>query len=90
MLEEKRKETSRLLLEKSKTEEGIREIFSSPEKMLEFALATVDYRRLILNNHNVLESFFSYCEAFFNLEKVRTLFRVVGSPSVAILCGSPK
>lgn len=78
MIEEVHKNIKRLLLETARTSEGIRDIFSSPQYMLEFTETTVDYRSLTFKNARVLDLFSSHCQAH-NLSLSETLFKAVGN-----------
>lgn len=79
MLQEKRKRIKTLYLEKARTSEGVKDVFSTPEKLLEFTQATVgNYRSVVLKNPDVLESLVVYCRNN-NLPLAKTLSQIAGS-----------
>jgi hypothetical protein len=57
--------------------EGIKNIFSDPERMLEFAACTVAREGLMLNDSDVWDSLVSYCRNR-GLDLAKKLFQIVG------------
>jgi predicted RNA-binding Zn-ribbon protein involved in translation (DUF1610 family) len=74
--DECRETIRKLYIEKTRTS-GIKDVFSSPEKMLDFMIHTYQRGSRILNGEDVWDSFNRHCLDS-NLEVAKTLYETVG------------